>query len=546
MDTPSTSEQQFEQYLPRVLRFLVALATITYFFIYLLAPWYPRQNDPDSENHPVRSVSEDFLLDCFLLSDASISSRNSDYRIIAQDIRSRLKPGAGDRISFAYFGTGTVPNPIQPPSSNPSSIDAQMQHAPPTFHTTDFAGLFYQLQETIRDDRLAQAAVDRSPHADTILILTDGIPDLTSKPSHCPDPNYEFISDQIVKAFRTLLNSSYATQEPIYVRLILAGAPPECESSIKGQWEKRLGWMPPRGAFQVLESSDLQNIDNSLLKPMRRQPRVILSLSYKDHARRRLDLSEDFMLQYSARSLLRGGEVRIKSGIIADEKGNERLQLHALKDCDSSPIEDDSVATINVPDPPSDGTSLLGPSVRGSICFRPVDRHGGNLSELARYSLQLQFASETPVEINPSNFALEPCHHANQRSEAESRLQTLGIWLFIIGLIFSIGTLLWYMTRKAALGSKWKKLSDLIKKSLILPHHIWFAVLIIFLVPMATALFFLESIAVSVGIGVLLGLGLFVLERFEKYKKSPTVSLFCYTIEFLILPFLHLLISKLE
>jgi hypothetical protein len=164
------------------------------------------------------------------------------------------------------------------------------------------------------------------------------------------------------------------------------------------------------------------------------------------------------------------------------------------------------------------------------------------LSQLSRYYLQLHFSPSASVEVYPENFALAPCRYAKQRSEAEKRFRRLAIFPAPISIIFFIGALLWFATRKAEDKSARFRACKFIERFLVVPYRNWLGILLVFMIPLAVGILYLERAAFSVCVGLTLSLFLFVL---EKFKKSPTALLLYFTIEFLVLPFLHLLVSRL-
>jgi len=92
---------------------------------------------------------------------------------------------------------------------------------------------------------------------------------------------------------------------------------------IRGQWEARVGIIASPGAFEVLSQPKPTDVDETLMRPLRRQPRIILSLAYQDEERRKLDRGEDFAIQYTAQAFLEEAKLKIDSASLVDEQGVE-------------------------------------------------------------------------------------------------------------------------------------------------------------------------------------------------------------------------------
>jgi len=513
----------FRKHLPGVCGAIVALCLSAY----LLFPLFQEGNSDAVKGR----VEESYNLDGFLVRDASGSVNPQNYGRIEQEILSHLSARDGDRISYTVFGSDTIPEEILPPSADENSIAAQRQIASQDAHkvsgTTDFERLFDRLREAIRKDREQQKATKREPHADAIIILSDGVPDLTPDNQPCPIPNQEFISDPIVEAYDALINNSYATHEAIYARLILVGAPPLCGPRIKEEWERRLG---PMG-LEVLSYSEIgSDLQDKLLRPLRRHPRILFRIGeIKDQERRKLDQGERFSVQFSARSFLKGGKVRIESAMLVDEKSRE-LPLHALRNSQISPTEWKHHPEFVVQSPTPG--KLLGPPLAQEEFYLKSDSSFLPL-ESERYRLQVKaYVLEQPmpgrtipsVEIDPVEVL--PCTKAEQKREVRSRMRIPGILSLALAGCFGLGALAWYAAGRvpriqAALGGFF-----------VVPYKRWIWLFLFLLIPVSLGFLALGKVWVFSG---LLVLG-YLLFQLEGSKRSPSARLLFRLVEFAALP----------
>lgn len=552
-DVAQSANPAFAEKFFRVVEFVVAALICFGLGWWLISPFY---SSKDKEGDISEPSDKDYVLDCFIVRDASVSPIKNQYSQIESSLLEKLNTNAGDRISFAIFGGDTKPNPIQPPTTNKASIEAQRGLVNgASYETTDFALLFRRLRDTIYQDRKAQVAAKRPPHADAIIILSDGIPDLSSHESTCPDGSEGFISKDIIDSFDALINSSYATQEPIFVRLIVAGAPSPCAPRIVEEWETSLSQVPGSRSFSAVLFDDLRNAERGILEPLRRQPRIIFSLANLTNSERQhLDDYGAFSVMYSARSfLLRSpGKLEIEHGTLiprdqgrgeggggatASESGEapRAIQLLALK-YPGIPSTDPQSRVVVSP-PPHSGQSLLGEAVKGLIYFRlenPEDKN--SLAELSKYDLRLTYSSDTNliVEFRPATLALEPCSRAFNRRALWEKLKATFTILSGITVIYLTGLFCWCV---AARRPSRKPFHIWSQKLFYNPRCHWVGALMVLVIPMTTSTFYLNnSIEMMIGFGLVLSL---TLHFFEKFKHSPTISLLSFMIEWLSIPLVH-------
>lgn len=513
----------FRKHLPGLYGASVALCLSAY----LLFPLFQDENPVATKG----SVEESYNLDGFLVRDASGSVDPEHYGRIEQEILDHLSARDGDRISYSVFGSDTIPEEILPPSADENSIAAQRQNAGQDAHkisgTTDFERLFDRLREAIRKDREQQKATQREPHADAIIILSDGVPDLTPDNQPCPVPNQEFISDQIVDAYDALINSSYATHEAIYVRLILVGAPRLCGPRIKEEWERRLG---PIG-LEVLSYSEIgSDLRDKLLRPLRRHPRILFRIGkLKDQERRKLDQGERFSVQFSARSFLKGGELRIESAMLIDEK-NRELPLHALRNSQISPTEWGHHPVFIIESPASG--KLLGPTLdreefylQSDSSFVPLESEKYRL-EVKAYVLEQPASGRTipSVEIDPVEVL--PCNKAEQKRQVRSRLRIPGTLSLALAGFFGLGALAWYSTGRVP------RIQASLEGFFVVPYKRWIWLFLFLLIPVSLGFLALGKVWLFSG---LLVLG-YLLFQLEGSKRSPSARLIFRLVEFAALP----------
>ena len=512
----------FRKYLPPVFGAMLSVG----FSGYLLLPLF---EGPPPGTGGV-GVEEDYSLDCFLVRDASGSVDPQHYARLEEEILSHLSTNDGDRISYSRFGSDVIPGGVQPPSDDGAEIASHRQHAEREAHTvsgtTDFERLFDRLREAIRDDRDAQKATKREPHADAVIILSDGIPDLTPDQEPCLVSDRELISDAIVQSYDAMINNLYPTREAIYVRLILVGAPPGCGPRIKQQWERRLG----SKGLEVLSYSQIgsmPDLGGKLLKPLRRHPRILLRIAgLEDQERRKLDRGERFSVRFTARSFLRGGSMRIESASLVGQGGAE-LQLHALKNFRVSPTEDGHKPVFSIPSPEP-----------GKLLGAPVDREEFYLEsessfvplESETYRLLIKASVlEQPgpsVEVDPAE--VPPCNKAGQKSRVRERLKIPAALSAALAGFFVLGVLAWLSTGKLSRVHAW------LEGFFVLPYRRWIYVFLLLLVPLAVGIGALQKPWPMTGCLVLiLGSVPFLLERF---KKTLTVHLVFRVVESAALP----------
>lgn len=510
----------------------VALGAVVFIalLLYILYPLVPDEERPiEDQIVPPSRGGEANLIDCFILRDASASPDTARYLEIEQAIFANLHLEAGDRVSYATFGGETRPNPIAPPSRDLASLASQRSLARlPPFATTDFALLFSRLRDTIMRDREANLAVRRPPHADAVVILSDGIPDLTPGREECSSIQGGF-TDALTASFRELITGLDPRQEPLFVRLILVGSPPLCAPQIRAEWERRFGGLFRRNTFRVVSASESPDLVRELFDSLRSEPRIFVSLKdLQDDERRRMDRGEEFSLQYSARSLLRGGAVTIKTATVLGKFGDRMVELrrfHVKPSPYTSSTEERGVR-IEVASPAAH--ELLGPPVSGSIYLEPA-LSPNSLSELKSYELQLGTEGTHRVEVLPPSLPVPHCRAAGLKLDIGRRLRCV-LWLPLsIGSVFLLAMVYWLWKPKSTLSQR-------IEKCLVAPHHEWFWLTVILLVPMATGVIG-SSRLVTATMAVALAMAI-VLAVLHRTQPSTGLLLMLRAIEFIVLPLL--------
>lgn len=517
-DTPMI----FRKYLPGVCGVMIAGG----FAIYLLLPLFQRPGRIAAAS----DAEESYNLDCFLVRDASGSVDPQHYESIEKEILNHLSTRDGDRISYARFGADVVPGGVQPPSADEAGIAAQRQlaeqEARAVSGTTDFERLFDRLRDAIRDDRQRQKATQREPHADAILILSDGVPDLTPDRQPCLASDQELISDEIVESYRALINSLYATQEAIYVRLILVGAPAACGPRIQEQWERRLG---PEG-LEVLSFSEvgsMPGLGERLLKPLRRHPRILLRIAdLADQERKKMDRGERFSVQFSARSFLAGGRMRIESASLIGRGGRE-LRLHALKNSHVHTTEDGHHPEFSIP-PPEPG-KLLGPPVNREEFYLEAESSFVPLESEAYRLLVKASVLQQPgpsVEVEPAE--VPPCYKAGQKSRVRDRLRLPAFLSAALAGVFGLGALAWFVTWRVP------RVHAFLEGFFVVPYRKWIFLFLVLFVPVAAGIAGLgKPWPIACCVVLILSLVLF---RLEGFRESPTAHLIFRVVEFAALP----------
>lgn len=515
----------FRRHLPGIFGLVLSAG----FCVYLLLPLFQA---PDAPAAGETEVKESYNLDCFLVRDASGSVDPRHYTVLEEleeEILGRLSTKDGDRISYAMFGGDVVPGGVQPPSSDEAGIAAQRQlaerEARNVAGTTDFERLFDRLRDAIREDRLRQKATKREPHADAVIILSDGVPDLTPDLEPCLASDRELISDEIVSSYDALINSFYATQEAIYVRLILVGAPPECGPKIQQQWERRLG---PMG-LEVLSYSEIgiSGVGESLLRALRRHPRILLRIeNLQDQERSQLDRGERFSAQFTARSFLAGGTLRIESASLVG-KGNRALRLHALKNSRVSATEDGHNPVFPIPSPEP-----------GKLLGAPVDREEFYLeaessfvpleSETYRLLVKASVLEQPGPSVEVDPVEVPPCHKAGQKSQVRERLKGPVFLSAALASAFVLGVLAWFVSRKGTRFQGW------LEGIFVLPYQRWLYLFLLVFLPVFVGIVGLQR-PWPIACCVVLVLS-FVLFLLEGFRQSPSALLIFRVVEFAALP----------
>lgn len=514
--------EAFRKHLPSVCGAMLSVG----FSIYLLLPLYqPPETPADVE----AEEKESYNLDCFLVRDASGSIDPQHYEVLEDEILGHLSTRGGDRISYSRFGSDIVSGGVPPPSDDEGAITAHRRLAQQGAHTvagtTDFERLFDRLRKAIQNDRERQRATKRKPHADAIIILSDGIPDLTPDQESCPDSGREFISDEIVEAYDAMINSHYATREAIYVRLILVGAPSECGPEIQSQWERRLS---ARG-LEVLAYSatgGMPGLGERLLTSLRRHPKIFFQISgLKDEQRRRMDRGERFSVQFTAHAFRAGGTVRVESASLVGQGGSE-LDLHALRNSQVSSTKDGHNPVFAVPSP--EPSALWGPSVdQEEFYLEPESSFVSLESETYRLLVKASVL-ERPgqsVEIDPVE--VRPCHKAGQKSRVRERLKLPVSLSVSLAAIFLLGSLSWYVSPK---GNARSWLEDFF----VVPYRRWLYLFLLLFLPVFVGVVGLQKPwPIACCVVLILCFVLFLLEGF---RKSPAALLIFRVVEFAALP----------
>jgi hypothetical protein len=536
--------QAFQNLLPPLTEVLAFLLILGILGAYLFWPWIK-----DVQRARVLEPSdEDYGLDCFILRDASKSPKTEAYDHAERQILDYLSVRYGDRISYAFFGADVLPKPIPIPSSDAGSIEDQRQVAGKNkqiYTTTDFAFLFGELRKTIEKDRQAQAATKRKGHVDVAIILSDGIPDLSPKKMGCPVPGQEFIPDGVITSFDALMKGPYATQERIYVRLVLIGGEfQRCTSDIQVEWERALG---PKG-LEVISYSKIGTgaLGDELLKPLKRHSHIALKLHPLEDAQRRLlDQGERFSVAYNARSVGEGGELRVLSGTLVDDQQRE-MELNAFRNRTIKTTHPEHLPIIRVPSP--DNGEALGKTIRsdGDFIYLEPDASEDSadfLSEQSTYALNLKVAVAshpniqklTPiVDPDPPTLRIEPCNQAEKKRLGRLRLQPLFLGSIVLSGIFLIGSLAWYTTKGASGETRLGRLNGALERAVVLPYKRWFEALIILLSLMTLGVFFLEEpLLLMICVMIIISSALFLL---SSLRESQTAHMLVRLAEFMALP----------
>jgi len=549
-DRPEDSEKEnrtirdFHNLVPPLIEGLAFLLIVGILGTYLFWPWIK-----DIQSARVLEPSdEDYRIDCFVLRDASKSPKPGAYDLAERQILDYLNVRYGDRISYAFFGTDVLPNPIPAPSSNSESIEAQRQVAgnkKQIYDTTNFSHLFDELKNTIKNDRQAQVATRRKAHVDVIIILSDGVPDLSPGKMSCPVPGQKFIPDDVITSFNQLLTGGYATRERIYVRLVLIGGDLQyCISDIQGEWDRALGSM----GLKVISYPEVGkgNLGDTLLKPFKRHSHIALKLrSLEDDQRQLLDQGKRFSVAYSARSVGEGGQLRILSGTLVDAQQRE-IELNAFKNYTIKSTNLEHFPSIRVPSP--DSGEALGKTVRsdGDFIYLEPDaseNSSGFLSEQSTYTLKLKVVVEshpnsqrlTPiVDPDPPALRIGPCNLAEKRQLGRGRLQPLFLSSIILSGIFLTGSLAWFTTKGASGKARLGRLNGALERSIVIPYKRWFEALIILFTLMTLGVSFLEEpLLLMVCVMIIISSALFLL---SSLSKSKTANMLVRLAEFIILP----------
>ncbi len=492
--------------------------------------------DPETNLH-------DNLLDCFLLRDDSASPSTLAYDGLEQAVFSQLSltgdDSNSDRFSYASFGSETRPRLIPRPSPERKSLLAYRGTLGkyPRFRTTDFALLFREISSAIRRDREAHAASQRAPHADSVIIVSDGVPDLSGSDRECPSTEREFISDDIIEKFDALIHGYYPTQEPIYVRLILAGIAAGCDYDIKGEWERRLAGRAGPGVFEVIAYPGRSGSGGGPaadLLPLRHQPRMVLTLAPpKNKQRRNLDSGEVFSVQYSARSYRGDFTAIVEAGSIFDGLGQEVASLQVMNDPEKLPGDSDSQVVISTKAPLA-GDEFFGAAARGSLYMIKVPNSSQKISEYATYQLRLKLSTRVDVEVMPPSLSIEPSFGAKQRLISKERLSR-AVWLpTCIGLALFV--ILGFCAILPSTLGKEIGLVGIVERLLVTPRIFWACLLGSLTFPMLVCVAVTEGPAIGVlGAGMLFGLLMFVVER--NWEDGRFIVLL-RSIEFIVLPLL--------
>lgn len=526
--------------LAEILAFVLMLGILS---AYLFWPWIK-----DIQNsRALETSAEDYRIDAFILRDASKSPKADAYDHAERQILDYLKVSYGDRISYAFFGTDVLPKPIPVPSSDSESIRAQRQMAgikKQIYDTTNFSHLFDEIKKTISKDRQAQVAARRKSHVDVVIILSDGVPDLSSNNMSCPVPGEKFIPDDVVNSFENLMEGPYATHERIYVRLVLIGGKLQrCISDIQGEWESALG---ARGLEVESYSKIKNNFGDNLLKRFKRHTHIAFKLRPLEDAQRRLlDQGKRFSVAYSARSVGEGGELRVLSGTLMDDQMRE-IELNAFRNGTIKSTNPEHFPLIRVPSP--DKGEAFGKPIHsdGDFVYLEPDASentAGFLSEQSTYTLKLRVvvASSsnaqglTPVvDPDPYTLRIEPCNQAQKRRRGRFRLQPLFLGAIMLSGIFLIGSIVWFSTKGAPGGTRLGRLNGALERTVVLPYKRWFEALIILLILMALGVSFLEEpLLLMICVTVIVSSVLFLLSPF---RESRTAHMLIRLAEFMVVP----------
>lgn len=468
--------------LPTFLGILAAIVFAAGLAFYLLSPmWMTHVEEP--KYNPL--VGEDNLLDCFIARDVSKSPNHQHYNRIEQEILNHLNQGEGDRISYVQFDSETYPSQIQPPTTSPTVLAAQRKTVArgKSSNRTDFAMLFDRLREAIARDRETNNAPSREPHADVVMILSDGVPDPRGTNWQCPSDFAQagemFIPAEVRKAFEALASTRYATHETTLYYLVLAGEQAGCSPQIAQEWSRALG----RFGLKVVSYTELQedpNLGPHLFAPLQRHKSIHLvpMATFLDHQEReKFDAGYRFYAQYRAFSHLADEPVTIRLARLLDAKETQLATLFVLNDPRASTSDPQSRLRIPVQSP--EAGKLRGP-VETATAFFEFDRseyENAQISPDQEYKIQL-LAETADVRVAP--LCLITSGSAQKKAAVRTRLAVLRNASLAIICSYLV-LLVVFVLGEARLGARLRPWGDRI---LIEPMKTWavaFAILLVML-----------------------------------------------------------------
>jgi hypothetical protein len=362
--------ERLRKKVPRVASNLLILSAVTWSLYLLFWPLCPENPEGAKMYPPVKPFElppADPPLDVYLARDASGSVMDKKrYKALEDAVihHAGLKLTANDRASYARFGDGTWPPEIQPALGDVAGVEAleanRSSRLPAGFaRFTDFAALFNELGAAIKDERRNNPLHAISEHTDLIIVISDGVPDVTAHHRRCPDQfpaDDPFITDKIKKSFINLVDHSGSMGGgKIVPYLVLAGGKKDCMPKIKAQWEKALG----RHGLRVIGSSS-RSKPAALVSPAfeaaGRRPMVFVNPSYDRLEDDQIDLltkRKDFSARYAFWSFLRGDTATIRVAALYDDKGRQLARFH-VEEAGGALHDNDPRAEIKVEGPGQD------------------------------------------------------------------------------------------------------------------------------------------------------------------------------------------------
>lgn len=185
-------------------------------------------------------------IDFYLIEDYSMSTSTQLFHPITSAIQSEFFLEDIDRIACLGFAGSLFP-PNQTPSlrskdgcrHKKQEIDRNRTANSLPFKTTRFGRLFEGIAARLKEERISgePSYVQEEIHHDLVVILTDGLHDLSPQTLDCSEQGVAPLPEEVKTSFRLLQDDLSEYRDEVWLFLVLINEQSDCLADLERQWQ---------------------------------------------------------------------------------------------------------------------------------------------------------------------------------------------------------------------------------------------------------------------------------------------------------------------